>query len=75
MHIYGLPQLPLTGSETVTVHQMQNGQSALCTMPLSALAALLSVSAPSPAWAACLPTAPTADAKTWWLNSGSLTFS
>ena len=75
MQIYGLPQLPLTGSELVTIHQMQNGQLALCTMPLSALVPLLSVGAPSPAWAACLPTAPTEGAKTWWLNSGSLTFS
>ncbi|MGG5541967.1 hypothetical protein P4G95_09200 [Burkholderia vietnamiensis] len=34
--IYGLPQ-PLTGNELVTIKQMQNGNWAECTMPLSAL--------------------------------------
>jgi hypothetical protein len=37
MNIFGLPQ-PLTGSETVTIHQQQNGQLAQCTMPISQLA-------------------------------------
>jgi hypothetical protein len=34
--IYGLPQT-LTGNETVTIHQVQNGQPALCTMSLTTL--------------------------------------
>jgi hypothetical protein len=36
MDIYGLPQ-PLTGQEWVTITQTQNGQQALCSMPLSQL--------------------------------------
>ncbi len=76
MHdIYGLPQLPLTGSETVTIHQTQNGREALCTMPLSSLAALLTTGTLSPAWAEALPTAPVAGTRTYWLNNGVLSFS
>jgi hypothetical protein len=75
--IYGLPQLPLTGAETVTIHQTQNGQPALCTMPLSELAALLGSGGGNPtvAWATGLPTAPTPGTKTLWLNNGVLSFS
>lgn len=70
--IYGLPQ-PLTGSETVTIHQEQNGRVALCTMPLSQLATVLTSS--STAWAANLPmTAPTA-AGVVWNNNGVISLS
>lgn len=59
--IYGLPQA-LSGAETVTIRQVQNGQEALCTMPLSMLAAILI----STAWAADLPTvAPTIKGVVW----------
>lgn len=50
--IYGLPQ-PLTGKELVTITQEQEGNQAICSMPISMLATILS----SPAsWAASLPT-------------------
>lgn len=61
MHIYGLPQ-PINGEELVTIYQMQNGQLAKCSMPLSHLASILS----STAWAAGLPTmAPTTPGVVW----------
>jgi hypothetical protein len=70
MQIYGLPQ-PLTGAELLTIHQMQNGQLAKCTMPLSELATILS----STAWATALPTiAPTA-AGVVWNNNGVVSIS
>lgn len=62
--IYGAPQLPLTGSEFVTIQQMQNGRLALCTMPLSDLAALLS------GLPTVLPTALPATPSTYWNNNG-----
>lgn len=67
---YGLPQ-PLTGNETVTIHQMQNGQIAKCTMPLSQLASILS----STAWATGLPTTPPATAGVVWNDNGVVSIS
>lgn len=70
MEIYGLPQ-PLTGSETVTIHQVQNGQIALCTMPLSMFASIVS----STAWAAHLPTTEPATSGVVWNNGGVVSIS
>jgi hypothetical protein len=70
--IYGLPQ-PLNGCELVTIYQMQNGQLVKCTMPLSQLAALLSVS--NTGWVAGLPTAKPATAGVLWNNGGAVSIS
>lgn len=70
--IYGVPQLPLTGTETVTIYQTQNGQLAKCTMPLSDLIPLL---AGSTAWAAHLPTTEPATAGVLWNNAGVVSIS
>jgi hypothetical protein len=70
MQIYGLPQ-PLTGAETVTIHQEQNGQIALCTMPLSELSTILS----STAWATGLPTTEPTTAGIVWNNAGVVSIS
>lgn len=66
--IFGLPQ-PLTGAETVTIHQVQNGQIAKCTMPLSQLATIL-VTGTSTAWATGLPITRPATAGAVWNNGG-----
>jgi hypothetical protein len=73
--IYGAPQLPLTGNESVTIYQEQNSQLAKCTMSLSALLSLVGSGTPTVAWASSLPTAPTAGAKTFWIDNGVLSFS
>jgi hypothetical protein len=73
--IYGLPQLPLTGAEIVTIQQTQNGRLALCSMTLSELAALFPAGNPTAAWAASLPTTPTPGTNTLWLDNGVLAFS
>ncbi len=70
--LYGLPQ-PITGAETVTLQQMQNGQIALCTMPLSALVAILGGN--STAWAANLQTTRPATVGVVWNNGGSISIS
>lgn len=68
--IYGLPQT-LTGSETVTIHQTQNGQIAKCTMPLSQLAALfVSVN-----WVSGLPTTLPSTRGVLWNNAGVVSIS
>lgn len=71
--IYGLPQI-LTGNETVTIHQVQNGQIALCTMPLSSLAALLG-SGSSTTWAADLPKVMPTTSGVVWNNNGVVSIS
>jgi hypothetical protein len=63
--IFGLPQ-PLNGNETVTIRQVQNGQIAQCTMPLSQLSVLFGTTA----WANSLPTTKPAVAGMLWNNSG-----
>lgn len=68
--IYGLPQ-PLTGAETVTIQQVQNGQIAKCTMPISELAALLN----STAWAKDLPATEPTSPGIVWNNSGVVSIS
>jgi hypothetical protein len=68
--IYGLPQ-PLDGSETVTIHQVQNGQIAKCTMPLSQLASIIS----STAWAVGLQTVRPSSAGVVWNDAGSISIS
>lgn len=68
--IYGLPQA-LTGAELVTIHQLQNGRLAKCTMPLSDLAAIIG----STAWATGLPTTEPATAGVVWNNAGVVSIS
>ncbi|MEI1276589.1 hypothetical protein V8G45_27450 [Klebsiella pneumoniae] len=70
MKIYGLPQA-LTGNETVTIQQEQNGQVALCTMPLSQLNTILA----STAWANDLPTNPPSAKGVVWNNDGVISIS
>jgi hypothetical protein len=72
IELYGMPQ-PVTGAETVTIQQVQNGQIVLCTMPLSALAAILGTS--STAWAAGLPTTRPATVGVVWNNGGAVSIS
>lgn len=74
MHeIFGLPQA-LTGAETVTIRQEQNGEKALCTMPLSDLIALIG-SASSTAWAVNLPTTLPAVHGVVWNDNGVISLS
>lgn len=69
-NIYGLPQ-PLTGNETVTIRQVQNGQIALCTMPLAELNNILN----GTAWANNLPTTLPAVKGVVWNNNGIVSIS
>ena len=73
MTIYGLPQ-PLTGNETVTIQQEQNGQMATCTMPISELLTYINEAAPA-WWVASLPTALPSKTGVIWNNTGSLSIS
>jgi hypothetical protein len=70
MHIYGLPQ-PINGDELVTIYQMQNGQFAKCSMPLSHLASILS----STAWANGLQTTQPSASGVVWNNNGVVSIS
>lgn len=74
MEIYGLPQ-PLTGSESVTIQQMQNGRLASCTMPLSVFASFLSATISSTAWGSTLPTTRPSTAGVVWSNGGVVSIS
>lgn len=71
---YGLPQ-PLTGSETVTIQQEQNGQIALCTMPLSTLIAYLNENLNFLSWASNLPSTAPANSGVVWNNNGVVSIS
>lgn len=73
---YGLPQ-PLDGTETVTIHQVQNGRIAKCTMPLSELSSILSGggSGTSTAWASGLPTSLPVTPGIVWDNNGVVSIS
>ena len=71
--IHGLPQ-PLTGKELVTIIQEQNGNQAICSMPLSMLASILSTSSPT-SWAANLPTTEPTTSGVVWNNSGVVSIS
>jgi len=68
--IYGLPQA-LTGAETVTIRQEQNGQSALCTMPLSQLIQVITLTA----LATGLPKDEPTTAGVVWNNNGVVSIS
>jgi hypothetical protein len=72
-NIYGLPQ-PLTGAETVSIHQTQNGQLALCTMPLSELVSYLTTTSFSQ-WIASLSTTAPTTSGVAWNNNGVISFS
>lgn len=69
IEIYGLPQ-SLTGLETVTIHQEQNGNIAKCTMPLSMLISLAIES-----WIKNLPTSEPTTAGIAWNNTGVVSIS
>jgi hypothetical protein len=68
---YGLPQ-PLTGSETVTIQQVQNGLPALCSMPLSELSTILGQPAN---WWSSLPTTLPTTSGIVWNNNGIVSIS
>lgn len=70
MKVRGLPQ-PLTGAELVTIGQMQNGQLAECTMPLSDLSSIIGFNA----WIASLPTQKPSSPGLPWLNGGVVSVS
>jgi hypothetical protein len=70
--LYGMPQ-PLTGAETITVQQMQNGQLVKCTVSLTVLAAFFGN---TPAvWSASLPTALPATHGVLWNDGGVISVS
>jgi len=68
--IYGLPQ-PLTGKETVTIRQVQNGEEALCTMPLSCLLSVITLAE----LVSGLPTTRPATSGLPWNNGGVVSIS
>lgn len=68
--VFGLPQ-PITGSETVTIRQTQNGQPALCTMPLSSLLSIVTLSALT----SQLPTTRPSTSGVVWNNGGVVSIS
>ena len=70
--IYGVPQT-LTGSETVNILQVQNGQLALCTVTLSQVAALASFN--FAAYAQSLPTTKPSTTGVVWNDAGSISIS
>ncbi|MCA8335202.1 hypothetical protein [Burkholderia multivorans] len=69
MKIFGTPQ-PLTGSETVTILQEQNGRYAKCSMPISDLVALI-----APAVFKSLPTDEPSSPGIPWNNAGVISIS
>ncbi|KGC03598.1 hypothetical protein DM81_3486 [Burkholderia multivorans] len=69
MKFYGLPQ-PLNGDEAVTIHQLQNGEWAKCTMPLSMLIQLVIDS-----FLKNLPTEEPTTAGVAWNNAGVISIS
>lgn len=71
-NIYGLPQ-PLTGNETVTIQQEQNGQLALCTTSLSSIADVATFN--FAAYADALPTSLPAASGIPWNNGGMISLS
>lgn len=70
MKIYGLPQ-PLSGAEIVTIQQEQNGNIALCSMPISALASVLTLNY----LATNLPSIQPATPGIVWNNGGVISIS
>lgn len=68
--IYGSPQA-LTGDEIVTIHQMQNGQLAKCTMLLSQLSSIINITS----WAVGLPTVLPSAHGVLWNNNGVVSLS
>ena len=70
MKVRGLPQ-PLTGDELVTIGQMQKGQLAECTMPLSELSSIINFNA----WIASLPTQKPSSPGLPWLDGGVVSVS
>jgi hypothetical protein len=67
--IYGLPQ-NLTGSETVAIRQIQNGQIARCTMPIAQL-----ITFPTSDWLSHLPVTEPSTAGVLWNNGGVVSIS
>ncbi|MFT4506521.1 hypothetical protein [Caballeronia sp. 15711] len=73
MQLNGLPKT-LTGSESVTIQQTENGQTSACTMPLSDLLNQINAAAPT-WWVASLPTILPSKAGVLWNNTGMLSIS
>lgn len=72
-HIYGVPQ-PLTGNETVTIQQIQNGQIVECTMPFSSLVSFINAGLIS-SLASSLPKTEPSAAGVMWNNNGVVSVS
>jgi hypothetical protein len=72
-HIYGVPQ-PLTGNETVTIQQIQNGQIVECTMPFSTLISFISGGLVSSLTSSLSKTEPSV-AGVMWNNNGVVSIS
>lgn len=73
MQLNGLSK-PLTGTESVTVEQTEDGETSVCTMPLAAL--LNQINAAAPAWwVASLPTTLPLKPGVLWSNTGMLSIS
>lgn len=70
--IYGAPQ-NLSGIETLTILQVQNGQLALCTATLNQVAALASFN--FAAYAQALPTTKPSTTGVVWNDAGSISIS
>jgi len=67
---YATPQ-PMTGSETVCIHQVQNGQIVKCTTPISSLPSAANLTT----FFASLPTSLPATAGVVWNNNGVISIS
>jgi hypothetical protein len=72
-HIYGVPQ-PLTGNETVTIQQLQNGQIVECTMPFSSLVSFINSGLISSLTASLSKTEPSVSG-VMWNNNGVVSIS
>jgi hypothetical protein len=72
MDLFGLPQ-PLSGQEIFTIWQLQNGQWAKCTMPISELSTVITFN--FAAWAAGLPTTRPSTAGLPWNDGGVISIS
>ncbi|KFX63832.1 hypothetical protein KBK24_0119205 [Burkholderia sp. K24] len=73
MQLNGLAK-PLTGTESVTVEQTEDGQTSVCTLLLSDLLNQINVAAPS-WWVASLPTTLPLKPGVLWSNTGMLSIS
>lgn len=74
---YGAPQ-PMTGTEIVTIHQVQNGNLVKCSLTMNELLTWVQAAQQTTfetqmaAWLKSLPTAPPTSGA--WLDNGVLSF-